>query len=296
MPSKRQWIGLAALAVLILMTIVAMLLRPKRVVVMEVPAAEASADTLSSKPVLRPFDPNTADSLTLVGLGLKPWQVRNLLQYRRKGGRWQKPDDFARLYGLSDSAFQVLRPYIAIDTMPFYREREIRRSLRDSARRADSLFRDSLFRTKDSLWYGQSVAKKDTVLDLNSADTSELQMIRGIGPFVARAIVRRRTELGGFYSPEQLHELAKEDVRLRSLDTLTGCFIATQDSIHPLPVNRCSLRRLAGHPYLNYTQAEAIYNLRHKRLKLKDIHEIRQLSCFTSEDIERLTPYLDFSE
>lgn len=296
MPSKRQWIGLAVLAALLMMTIVAMLLRPKRVAVMAAPVEKASKDSLYSEPVLRPFDPNTADSLTLVGLGLKPWQVRNLLQYRRKGGRWQKPDDFARLYGLSDSAFQVLRPYIAIDTMPFYREREIRRVLRDSARRADSLFRDSLYRSKDSLRYGQRVEKKDTILDLNSADTLELQMIRGIGPFVARAIVRRRTELGGFYSPEQLRELAMEDVRLRSLDTLTGSFIASPDSIHMLPVNHCSLRRLASHPYLNYTQAEAIYNLRHRCLRLKNIHEIRQLPCFSSEDIERLTPYLDFSE
>ena len=61
-----------------------------------------------------PFDPNTADSVTFVRLGLTSWQARNALKYRRKGGRWKSADDFARLYGLSEEDFLRLRPYIRI--------------------------------------------------------------------------------------------------------------------------------------------------------------------------------------
>ena len=34
-----------------------------------------------------PFDPNTADSTTLLKLGLAPWQVRAIYKYRAKHGR-----------------------------------------------------------------------------------------------------------------------------------------------------------------------------------------------------------------
>lgn len=35
---------------------------------------------------LRPFDPNHADSATLISLGLSEWQVKCMMAYRRKGG------------------------------------------------------------------------------------------------------------------------------------------------------------------------------------------------------------------
>ena len=43
-----------------------------------------------------PFNPNTADSTTLLRLGLKPWQIKNLMAYRRAGGRCLQPDGWAR--------------------------------------------------------------------------------------------------------------------------------------------------------------------------------------------------------
>ena len=50
---------------------------------------------------LFPFDPNTADSTQLLQLGLQRWQVRNIYRYRRAGGIYRRPQDFARLYGLT---------------------------------------------------------------------------------------------------------------------------------------------------------------------------------------------------
>ena len=58
------------------------------------------------------FDPNTADSSTLVHLGLKPWQAKNMLKYRAKGGRYRKAEDLKKLYGMTDSMYQALTPYI----------------------------------------------------------------------------------------------------------------------------------------------------------------------------------------
>ena len=61
------------------------------------------------------FDPNTADSTQLLRLGLRPWQVRNIYKYRAAGGRYRKPTDFARLYGLTLKQYQRLEPYIRIE-------------------------------------------------------------------------------------------------------------------------------------------------------------------------------------
>ena len=35
-----------------------------------------------------PFDPNHADSATLLKVGFSPWQIRNMMKYREKGGKW----------------------------------------------------------------------------------------------------------------------------------------------------------------------------------------------------------------
>lgn len=68
----------------------------------------------ASKPVLRAFNPNTADSVQLKSLGLKPKIVRNILKYRSKGGQFRKPDDLAKIYGLDAESFNRLKPYIRL--------------------------------------------------------------------------------------------------------------------------------------------------------------------------------------
>jgi DNA uptake protein ComE-like DNA-binding protein len=60
------------------------------------------------------FDPNKIDSQGAILLGIPEKQVRSLMHYREKGGRFKNKDDFARLYGLTDETFQLLRPYIVM--------------------------------------------------------------------------------------------------------------------------------------------------------------------------------------
>ncbi len=67
-----------------------------------------------AKPATFFFDPNTADSATLLRLGLTPWQVRNIYKYRVGGGRYHRPEDFSRLYGLTKEDYDRLSPYIRI--------------------------------------------------------------------------------------------------------------------------------------------------------------------------------------
>ena len=155
----------------------------------------------------------------------------------------------------------------------------------DSMRRADSLWRDSVG------WKYVKRIKKDTILDLNHCDTTELQLIRGIGPFVARQIVRYREQLGGFYSPDQLTDEPLADYRL---DTLLAHFTASPQDVRTLNINSCSTDALQRHPYLRYNQAKAIYSLRRKYVRLHSIEDLRPLSELSDSLLLRLEPYLRF--
>lgn len=282
-----------------------------RVFIHFLPAPEAAdapvGDTLATvslqcdSVVLRPFDPNTADSLTLRSVGLKPWQIRNLLHYREKGGRFRKPDDFRRLYGLTDSAYQALRPYIAIDTMPFFLERQ-ERILRDSLRRDsirqrynerhDSIERAYQARRDSLVKAGVIHLKKDTVIELNTADTSDLQYIRGIGSYTARQIVRYREQLGGYYSPDQLREIERLDHT--NWDSVMPHLTADALLIRRINVQTASVERLTRHPYISFTQAKTVYETRRRKIRLTGMEDLCP-SVFTHEEAAKISPYLDFT-
>jgi DNA uptake protein ComE-like DNA-binding protein len=166
--------------------------------------------------------------------------------------------------------------------------KRIRQQQYDSFRLADSLWRDSV-----GWFFAARHVKKDTILDLNHCDTTELQFIRGIGPYAARQIVRYREALGGYYSPTQLTD---EHFAKLHLDTLIHHFTADTAAIRPIDVNTVSINDLQRHPYLRYTQAKAIYTLRRKRLALHSLNDLRALPELTDSDLHRLAPYLRFED
>ena len=220
------------------------------------------------------FDPNTADSSTLVHLGFKPWQAKNMIKYRAAGGKYRKPEDLKKLYGMTDSMFQALTPYIYI-----------------AREEVDSVAVDSL--RKDSLprWEEEN---KDTILNLRTADTVELKMIHGIGSYRARQIVRYREQLGGFVSVEQLLEAkGMENV---DADSLLAHFWIDSVKIEPMNVNSVGVQRLSRHPYLRFEQAQAIYELRRKKIRLDSIQQLQQIECISAETLEKIAPYLNFDK
>lgn len=230
------------------------------------------------------FDPNTADSSTLVRVGLRPWQARNLLKYREKGGRYRKAEDMKRLYGMTDSLYALLAPYIVIAA--------------DSTR-TDSLRRDTLPYTLPH----HTAYKRDTVLNLRTADTATLRRIRGIGTYTAREIVRYRTRLGGYMHVEQLMEIravrqavARQAERdsLYTQDSLLRHFFIDSAIVVQIPVNHATVEQLQRHPYLSFTQAKAIYGQRRRHIHIDTAEELQTLVCMDSVQWQRVVPYLSF--
>ena len=303
--TSEQWLGLVLLVILVIGTLIAVKrLRPQEDVEvgwsndstkMEFVAYQVRQDSIRKAQWkktykrdtiairLQVFDPNTADSSTLVHLGFKPWQAKNLLKYRAKGGRYRKPEDLKRLYGMTDSMYQILQPYI-----------QIVRTEVDSLR-MDSMGRDSLWRDTtryDSMPKWQHV-KKDTILNLRTADTTELKMIRGVGSYRAKQIVRYRDALGGFVRVEQLREV--EGMELVA-DSVLKHFVLDSANVKQLNVNSMGVRQLSRHPYLRFEDAKAIYELRRRKIKLDSIEQLYELETLSEETIKKVAPYLNFDK
>jgi DNA uptake protein ComE-like DNA-binding protein len=62
------------------------------------------------------FNPNTIDSFQALQLGIAPLQIHHLINYRNKKGKFYKPTDFKKLWGLPIETYNQLLPYIKIDT------------------------------------------------------------------------------------------------------------------------------------------------------------------------------------
>lgn len=220
-----------------------------------------------------PFNPNTADSATLIKVGLKSWQVKNLLAYRRAGGRWKDADDFKRLYGLTEEEYQRLRPYINIPPPV----KDVYFTENDRARQ------DSLRQLRPEKF------AELTVLDLNTVDTLTLRKIPGVGVGYSRSIVSYRQRLGGFVSVAQLKEIDGLPARIEEWFT-----VDENAEVNRISINKSDFKTLLRHPYLSYEQVKVITTHIRKYGPLRSWKDLQLYKEFTSRDLERLTPYFMF--
>ena len=123
---------------------------------------------------------------------------------------------------------------------------------------------------------------------LNTADTTALKTVPGIGPYFARKIIQYGERLGGYVSVDQLDEI--EDFPLDAKDFM----VVENPSPRKLNVNLLSLNDLKRHPYINYFQARAITDYRRLHGPLKSLNDLRLSKDFPPEAIDRLTPYVEF--
>lgn len=235
---------------------------------------------------LFPFDPNTADSTQLLRLGLQAWQVRSIYRYRAKGGCFRKPSDFARLYGLTKKQYEILAHYIIIgeDYRPaadYYGKRE--KFSPNDTHDGEKPTETKTYSYPQKLAPGQHVA-------VNSADTTELMKIPGIGSYYAKAIVRYREQLGGFVSSTQLREIDGFP------ESALSYLHITPHEVRKLNINKLTLNQLRKHPYINFYQAKEICDYRRLKGPIHSLQDLKLLKDFPPAEIERLTPYIDFSD
>ncbi|MDH6312506.1 competence protein ComEA [Parabacteroides sp. PFB2-10] len=131
-----------------------------------------------------------------------------------------------------------------------------------------------------------------TVVELNTADTTILKRVPGIGSVFANRIVRYRNLLGGFYCVEQLGEVYGIDAD--RYEALKDWFCVNPERVRMLPVNLLPLDSLLRHPYIDYPQARVIKQLVRQKGRLTGWNNLQLLEEFTENDRKRMLPYLSF--
>ncbi len=211
------------------------------------------------------FDPNKLNAAGWQGLGLSPKQAEAIIRFTEKGGRFYKKDDVKKMYTISPEMYARLEPHIRIerrDTIRNFppRERYTPRAL--------------------------------SIFDINTADTLQLQEIRGVGPAFARRIASYRERLGGFYNIKQLREVY-------GIDSLKYEQIKPQVRVEPaglrmIHINTAAFEDLRNHPYLTYKQVGAIIQYRKQHGKYSSFADLKKVALLTSETVDHLAPYLSF--
>ena len=238
------------------------------------------------------FDPNTADSLTLLSAGLNPGQVRSFLRYRNAGAVFREPTDITRVYCLDDDDIDRLLPKIRIAEK--FRNRRTKYPVREERDRSDKTATERAY-TKDNRERSEdnrSAYRSDkftslTKIDVNTADTTLLRRIPGIGSNIARWIVQRREKLGGFHSTDQLLE-----VKYVSADMLEWFEVGTD--VQQRDLSEMTFSQMASFPYIGYEKAKAISNYTRLYGPFRDSDALRSSGIFTDEELTRLLPYLKF--
>ena len=250
---------------------------------------------------LFPFDPNTATAEELQQLGLAPFQVRNIIKYRSKGGVYHSPMDFARLYGLTRKQYRELEPYITIgddyepastlaSVQAYIAQKEADKQAAHAAYeayKAQNTYKPNRGYDRDTLRYPLKL-KVGEHINLVTADTTQLKKVPGIGSGWARAILNYGKRLGGYVAVGQLQEIEGFPE-----ETLPYFSIANPQT-EKINLNTATLAQLRKHPYVNFYQAKAICDYRRLKGKLTSLLQLHLLKDFTPEAIERLQPYIAF--
>ncbi len=212
------------------------------------------------------FNPNTADSLTLVSLGFTPKTARSIVNYRSKGGKFKKPEDLYRIFNVDSHFISTLLPYVQLDAEEEYQ----------------SQFKPNQYAAKEK--------KVFVPVELNTADSLQLVGLYGIGPKMASKIIDYRNRLGGFFRVEQLTEIWGIDEFL--LEELNGKIYVDLSKVKYLPINSITYDELKLNPYLRFKTASAIINYRKHHGAFNRVEDLKQVILLPDSTYQKLLPYL----
>ncbi len=216
------------------------------------------------------FDPNTFSLNEAMQLGFTQKQFGTIENYRNKGGRFFKPADLKKIYGIDVFLFERLKPWIRIQK-------------KDSYEKLTDLAKPSAY-----------AASKDAVIvEANLADSASLEALKGIGPVMAARIVKYRNRLGGFYSKEQLREVYGIDSALFALIVKQIRIDTTQ--IMRIDLNTVSLEVLKAHPYIGYKLARFIVNYRMQHGTFQSVSDLKKIHVMNEEIFSKIEKYLTVS-
>ncbi len=283
--------------------------------------------TLALQP--KPFDPNTLTVEGWQEMGIPARISRSIQNFLAAGGSFRHKQDLQRMYLVDDALYAELEPWVTLPDRP-ERDKTVERRHGGQDRQAPETQSDpastgrsgpdqhqhelaelrpdrtaNVYAEEDpggNDAFGEasrqvvlpdhrsSTTARPVSVNINKADTTAFQEIRGIGPVFSRRIVRYRELLGGYYCTSQLLEVFGMD---------STRYAGIQDFIEPdtlliqrINLNTASFGDLVRHPYIDQPVASAILNLRDQHGPFACPTDIKSSYLIDDAGWERLRPYL----
>ena len=210
------------------------------------------------------FNPNGLPVDDWVRLGLSPAQARSIKNFETKGGNFKTKEDVKKLFVISEERYRELEPFIVL---PENKSSEQTRNPK----------------------LGTQNPPTPSIIELNTADSSLLTTVKGIGPVFAKRIVAYRDRLGGFHSKDQLTEVFGMDA-----EKYAGVkdFVKTDSTyIRKININTVEISELKKFPYLSPTVAAALVNYRKSHGNYKSVAGIRSCALINEVLYKKIAPY-----
>ncbi|MGY4385505.1 competence protein ComEA [Pedobacter sp. UYP24] len=221
------------------------------------------------------FDPNTIGITEWISLGLSPKQAAGVLKYTSKGGRFKMPADIRKMYTISPAMADKLLPFVSIK----------------QADLPDANIDQAQHKTFDNKNIA-IVKPVRRIIELNFADSADLDEIKGVGPAFATRILKYRERIGGFYRKEQLLEVFGLD---------SAKYLEIKDQVHvdesairKINVNTAQMEDFKNNPYIRYKQVNAILQYRKQHGNFNNTADLLKIAILTPEVVSHISPYLTF--
>lgn len=227
------------------------------------------------------FDPNSVSLNNLISLGISEEISLRIIKYRSKGGRFYETDDLLKIYGFEKELYEDLQEFISITERKDLRNRNIHHDYSDE---------------KPKISYEQKTLildEKKTILsfDINTADSTNLMELYGIGPVISSSIITYRNKLGGFVSLNQITEVYNMNMD-RFEEIKKYCYIDDNYEPQKVSINNVSFKTLLRHPYFDYNTVKNLFNYKDQHGEFTSINDLKNLYFMTDSLFSKVEPYL----
>jgi competence protein ComEA len=208
------------------------------------------------------FDPNTASYDTLLKIGLDRREAKTLINYRNKGGRFRKPSDIKKVYGIDSQKSEKLIGHVVLAT--------------------------PLAAISDT----QPPRRIKPHLNLNTCDTTSLIALPGIGPVLSVRIIKYRNLLGGFARVEQLREvygLPEETYQM-----IRQRVFADSSEVRKIKINSSDYKGLSRIPYIEKYEVSAILKYLELAGRINSMNDLLENKILSPEKWKKVGAYIDF--
>ncbi|MEM9819513.1 MAG: helix-hairpin-helix domain-containing protein [Bacteroidota bacterium] len=231
------------------------------------------------------FDPNTAEKELLLQVGIPPRVVSTMLNYRDKGGYFRKKKDLLKIFGLTQSTYTQIEPYLLIE--PPSKQEAAKTLMSDTL----ALEEDSLTSPAPEAAIANTKPSVPAIIDINTADQATLESLKGIGPYYSKQIITYREQLGGFNRLEQIKETYNfPDSTFQNIKTK----LTLSPIIRQIEINQATAKALSQHPYISWRLAKVIVNYRKMHGPFRQSEELANIRMLDQETRRKIIPYLQF--